>query len=574
MSSDEGNINNVMCPSCGGESLAGKFCTACGAALGAGSGIVDMPPQSAKAVEMPGKGVFIETFNEISQSKPIESSSDITMHDDYRRLYTGARVGSAEIVNNKCGACDEPILRSGKSLLSLKVCPHCHVSFLREHEPLLKVYGVLTKPLVVGRIEDLHLRIENWGEIKAYNVSAEFSSISFEMNEDTEEIDFLLPGHYSILPINLKFKSEGVPRAKVRLLYHDSHSEKYYIEKHMKLVVWDKPNPAIESELKKKPENQVVINIENFVSGDLKKGNFTEIVNSVINRSSIGTDNVAIERQETVTQTTTTQPVPPAPVKAQPDVYYEVDAELGFTCDNVSRVFRIICAPALRIGREGPRDDALTNHIALGSDRYLSRKQLQITPVDDGFLFDQGESPRRISCRGDISDQSFNLTGEEKFQIKVDKAGNLVDMKFKPFCDYRTPLALFMNIKGEKILFVSGSIKLRWDPSNPDMLDISNIAPQTAGHPNEPYMNQNAVLKHSGCTLKVKRIIYSKISRCFESNKWSESVYQIEKVHSGTSAHKPDPDATVCDTSYGLKEPCEFSIIYDSAALGLWVKPI
>ena len=541
MSSDEGNLKYAICPFCRKETQTGNFCNECGSSL---TGEKIIAPEETYSGEIEPKNV--------------------------RELFDGRRIKTSELADKKCSACGKVIWEK-----SPKVCPYCNVSFIRESEPVLKLFGVQTEPFVAGKAHVLFLRIENHGSIDSHGISANFRLQlrgSSDFQKKTNILSCIKPGKYSLLPVNLKFDTDGKFSCSIKLTYHDDFGNEYtLLGDDIYLDVLEKRSSNAEKELNKSPQNQVVINIENFVSGDLKKGNFTEIVDSVVNRSNIGTENVAIERQETITQTST-QTAPPAPLKVQPDVYYEVDTEVELVCGEVGQVFRIICAPMLRIGREGSRDDALANHIALGKDRYISRKQLQITPVDDGFLFDQGESPRRISCRGAISNQSFNLTGEEKFQIKVDKAGNLIDMKFKPFCDYRTPLALFMQIKNERILFVSGSIKLRWVPSNPDMLDISNIASQVADLLNEPYINQNAVVKQGSCTLKVKRITYSKVSRCDESNKWCEPVYRTEQVYSGTLAHKSDPDYTVCETSYGLKEPCEVCIIYDSAALGLWIK--
>jgi len=268
MSSDKGKIKCVICPSCSKETQAGSFCNECGAPL-TGEKII---------------------ASEETYSGEIESGN-------IRALYDGRSIKTAELADKKCSACGKAIYEE-----SPKVCPYCSASFIRECEPVLKLFGVQTEPFVAGKAHVLYLRIENHGNMDSHGISADFRLHlrgSSDFQNKTNILSCIKPGKYSLLPINLKFDTDGKFSCSIKLTYHDDSENEYSLfGDDIYLDVLEKRSSSADNELKKNLEKQVVINIENFVSGDLKKGHFTEIVDSVINRSNIGTENVAIEREE------------------------------------------------------------------------------------------------------------------------------------------------------------------------------------------------------------------------------------------------------------------------------------
>ncbi len=328
MASEEEIMKYVKCTKCGAESQPGKFCTECGEPLDTKSQLIDafkepvgqeiydaVDKLSARLVQGGDTTDTVERIKKINAEDDTPKLDSSTAPEEteepesqQRLLYTGHIIDRADIIDGYCSMCKKPIF--GKSP---KYCPHqgCNASFLKEEEPVLRIYGVQIETLVINQIKDIYLRVENCGDNDVHGITIECKSMHFDKLAESDLVGEIVPGNYSLVPINLLFKNDGKPKCEIKIIYHDENRNEYTIEKSIHLTVHERTNPDLDNKLKSKAENQIVIKIENFVSGDLKKGNFTEIVDSVINRSTIGTDNVAIDDERTIGDDTLKAPETP-----------------------------------------------------------------------------------------------------------------------------------------------------------------------------------------------------------------------------------------------------------------------
>ncbi|MBU1023219.1 hypothetical protein KKB99_02935 [bacterium] len=298
--------NVLICPSCSMETASGKFCTECGQRL-------------CLADALPGTDEDTSAISNQLDDSGDKSSSE----KELRKTYKGHIIDRAEIIEGFCPRCNRPVLSD-----LYKYCPHkdCDASFLKENEPALRIYAVLQKPLIKDKMDIITLRVENVGDNNAFMIRAECKAMRAGIFPSRLRLPSIEPGKYSLLDVNVCFENSGIAQSEFKITYHDEKNSEYsLIEQNLVFEVLPEFDSNKSKEHAGNPEKQVILHIENFVQGDLKKGTFTEIIDSVVNRSKIGSENVTIDHE------TPKAPEPPKNLHA-----FIEDNKVGLTWDSVS----------------------------------------------------------------------------------------------------------------------------------------------------------------------------------------------------------------------------------------------